>query len=66
MESLKEECLIWMAREGILVCMGARYLTNAGSFTGVLNAEEQQLHIQKGEQESSPQLFECCSWSECS
>lgn len=64
MEDSKEEWIIIGKKEGAFTGIGGPDSIWKGDLAGASSAEEQQLQMQKGEQVSSPQSLECCSWSE--
>ena len=64
MEGLKLQGLSVFICAGVPWGNGATYLSKKMISSGVSRVSEQQLQIQNGEHESSPQLLECCSWLE--
>ena len=59
MDWLKEKEISLWKQEGFEIGIGASILIRKGDLASLSIAEEQQLQIQKGEQESSPQPLEC-------
>lgn len=64
MEEGKEKWMMLRTNEGEVSEMGTDRPTVMDKVTGKSTAVEQQLQTQKGEQWSSLQVLECCSWSE--